>query len=57
MLVLSSEKRQREKIVRTSINSAVNFHNNQLSRKIINTYIYISIGESTDTSIYMQYQQ
>ena len=57
MLVLSSEKRQREKIVRTSINSAVNFHKNQLSRKIINTYIYISIGESTDTSIYMQYQQ
>ena len=57
MLVLSSEKRQREKIVRTSTNSAVNFHKNQLSRKIINTYIYISIGESTDTSIYMQYQQ
>ena len=57
MLVLSSEKRQREKIVRTSINSAVNFHKNQLSRKIINTYIYISIGESTDTSIYVQYQQ
>ena len=57
MLVLSSEKRQREKIVRTSINSAVNFHKNQLSKKIINTYIYISIGESTDTSIYMQWQQ
>ena len=57
MLVLSSEKRQREKSVRTSTNSAVNFHKNQLSRKIINTYIYISIGESTDASIYMQYQQ
>ena len=57
MLVLSSEKRQREKIVFTSTNSAVNLHKNQLSRKIIKTYIYISIGESTDTSIYMQCQQ
>ena len=40
----------------TSTNSAANFPGNQFSRKISNTYIYIS-RESIDTYIYMQLQQ